>query len=202
MKTKLNTRFIKMIAIFAFLALFAGNAFAIENSSRVISPYWQSDSGDQSYTFIAVTHTSLSGMASQIGVKVTALQNDAETFSGSSQSFTISAGTTQRIFIVRTNETSINPTNQSDAVFISGTTNFKHGQLLFEPVKTSVIALTASGGAAGEGFRDVTMLSYWGAVVIQQNTTGFAMEFIGDLTDSTISHCLQTPCAPSGVGLD
>ncbi len=79
MKTKLNTRFIKMIATFTFLALFAGNAFAIENSSRVVSPYWQSDSGDQSYTFIAITHTSLSGMASQIGVKLTALQSDAAT---------------------------------------------------------------------------------------------------------------------------
>ncbi len=36
----------------------------------------------------------------------------------------------------------------------------------------------------GGGFRDTTMLSYWGAVVIEQNTTGFAMEFIGDMNDS------------------
>jgi hypothetical protein len=28
------------------------------------------------------------------------------------------------------------------------------------------------------------MLSYWGSVVIEQNTTGFAMEFIGDMNDS------------------
>jgi hypothetical protein len=202
MKTKLNTRFIKMIAIFAFLALFAGNAFAIENSSRVISPYWQSDSGDESYTFIAISHTSLSGMASQIGIKLTALQSDGATFAGSTPEFTISAGTTQRIFIVRTNETSINPTNQSDAVFISGTTNFKHGQLLFEPIANSVPGITTSGD--GDGYRDVTMLSYWGAVVIQQNTTGFAMEFIGDLTDSSVTNCLASGnvCATSGVGLN
>lgn len=200
MKTKLNTRFIKMIAIFAFLAFFAGNAFAIENSSRVISPYWQSDSGDESYTFVAITHSSLSGMASQIGVKLTALQNDAGTFGSSTPEFTISAGTTQRIFIVRTNETSINPTNQSDAVFISGTTNFKHGQLRFEPIATSVVDKSGSGD--GDGFRDVTMLSYWGAVVIQQNTTGFAMEFIGDLADSSIARCTTTPCTSSGVALD
>jgi hypothetical protein len=28
------------------------------------------------------------------------------------------------------------------------------------------------------------MLSYWGSVVIEQSTTGFAMEFIGDMNDS------------------
>ena len=37
----------------------------------------------------------------------------------------------------------------------------------------------------GGGFRDSTMLSYWGAVVIESNTTGFAMEFVGDMNDST-----------------
>jgi hypothetical protein len=35
-----------------------------------------------------------------------------------------------------------------------------------------------------EGFRDATMLSYWGSIVIESNTTGFAMEFIGDMNDS------------------
>ena len=66
MKTKLTKRFSKLIAILAFLAILAGNAFAVTNSDTVVSPYWQSDSG--SYTFIAVSHASLSGMASQIGV--------------------------------------------------------------------------------------------------------------------------------------
>ena len=39
----------------------------------------------------------------------------------------------------------------------------------------------------GDGFRDSTMLSYWGSVIVEANTTGFAMEFIGDMNDS------QTP---------
>jgi hypothetical protein len=34
------------------------------------------------------------------------------------------------------------------------------------------------------GFRDPTMLTYWGSVIIEANTTGFAMEFIGDMNDS------------------
>jgi hypothetical protein len=28
------------------------------------------------------------------------------------------------------------------------------------------------------------MLSYWGSVVVEKNTTGFAMEFVGDMNDS------------------
>jgi len=28
------------------------------------------------------------------------------------------------------------------------------------------------------------MLTYWGSVIIEANTTGFAMEFIGDMNDS------------------
>ena len=58
------------------------------NSERVVSPYWQSDS--ESYTFVAVTHSSLSGMASQVGIIVEAIQNDGTLF-GSSQTFTVDA---------------------------------------------------------------------------------------------------------------
>ena len=36
----------------------------------------------------------------------------------------------------------------------------------------------------GAGIRDITTLSYWGSVIIETNTTGFAMEFIGDMNDS------------------
>ena len=45
---------------------------------------------------------------------------------------------------------------------------------------------TVAGRANGqsEGFRDATMLSYWGSVVVEAQTTGFAMEFIGDMNDS------------------
>ena len=87
------------LAIMAFLLFSTGNAFAAPaerncdhnnlfnataavsgakdhacvdaNNVLVVAPYWQVDSG--SYTFIAITHSSLSGMASQIGLKVNAL---------------------------------------------------------------------------------------------------------------------------------
>ena len=190
MKTKLTTRFSKFIAVLAFLALLAGNAFAFDNSSRVVSPYWQSDSG--SYTFIAVSHTSLSGMASQIGLTLNAITNDQSAF-GTAVSFTVQSGTTTRVFIVRTNQSTINSTSISSAQFIVGTTNFEHGHIRVDPVATNPNARSGTTNEAhdvgvqsliGDGYRDITMLSFWGSVVVETNTTGFAMEFIGDMADS------------------
>ena len=181
MKTKLTKRFSNLIAILAFLALLAGNAFAITNSESVVSPYWQSDSG--SYPFIAVSHTSLSGMASQIGLTVNAIQNDQSAF-GTAVTFTIESGNTTRIFIVRTNQSTINQTSISSAQFIVGTTNFEHGHIRIDTIATSPTSSTGDASLSGDGFRDTTMLSYWGTVVVEANTTGFAMEFIGDMHDS------------------
>ncbi len=184
MKTKLTKRFSKLIAVLAFLALLAGNAFAVTNSESVVSPYWQSDSG--SYTFIAVSHTSLSGMASQIGLTINAIQNDQAAF-GTAVSFTIDAGTTTRVFIVRTNQSTINTTSISSAQFIVGTTNFEHGHIRIDPIATAPTTSTGLATTTGDGFRDITMLSFWGTVVVETNTTGFAMEFIGDMHDSAVA---------------
>ena len=192
MKTKLIKRVPNMVAILAFLALLAGNAFAIENSSRIVSPYWQSDSG--SYTFIAVSHTSLSGMASQIGMTINAITNDQSAF-GTAVTFTISSGTTERIFISRTGHSSVNSTSIPTANFIMGTTNFEHGHLRIDPIATTPTTPTTGGGyyrIPGDGFRDATMLSFWGAVVVEQNSTGFAMEFIGDMHDSAAAGTLNS----------
>ena len=208
MKTKLAKRFSKFIAVLAFLTVLAGNAFAFDNGSRVVSPYWQSDSG--SYTFIAVTHTSLSGMASQIGVKINAINKDKSLFSGSALTFTVTSGTTTRVFIVRTNQSAINSTSISSAKFIVGTTNFEHGHLRIEPIATDPNARAGKHdntftpgllSLSGDGYRDVTMLSFWGAVVIESNTTGFAMEFIGDMADSQAAPVMNNaqvvgPAAP------
>ncbi|MBT5869499.1 MAG: hypothetical protein HOH38_11735 [Nitrospinaceae bacterium] len=181
MKTKLTKRFSKLVAVLAFLAILTGNAFAITNSDSVVSPYWQSDSS--SYTFIAVSHTSLSGMASQIGLTVNAITNDQSAFS-TAVTFTIDSGTTTRIFIVRTNQSTVNSTSISSAQFIVGTTNFEHGHIRVDPIATTPTDVTGNLGLTGGGYRDITMLSFWGTVVVETNTTGFAMEFIGDMHDS------------------
>jgi hypothetical protein len=186
-----------MVAILAFLALLAGNAFAIENSSRIVSPYWQSDSG--SYTFIAVSHTSLSGMASQIGMTINAITNDQSAF-GTAVTFTITSGTTERIFITRTGHTTVNTTSIPTANFITGTANFEHGHLRIDPIATAPTAATSNQGLTGGGYRDATMLSFWGAVVVEQNSTGFAMEFIGDMHDSAAAGVLDSSSGISVTG--
>jgi hypothetical protein len=195
MKIKLITRFSQATAVLVLIAICAGNAFAIENKSRVVSPYWQSDSS--SYSFIAVTHPSLSGMASQIGVTINAIQKDKTAF-GTATSFTLTAGSTTRVFIVRTNQSSVNPTGIPTAQFISGTTNFQHGHVRIDPVASNPENKAVAN--IGAGFRDATMLSYWGAVVIESNTTGFAMEFIGDAHDSAATSSNHGSIAVSGVG--
>ena len=193
METKRLMRSFLKIAMTAFLVLSAGNAFAIDNKTRVISPYWQVDSG--SYTFIAVSHSSLSGMNSQIGIKVTAVDMSTDSEYGTAQTFTIDAGTTRRIFIVPTSHTTLNPTSltDSDVSFIRGTSNYSHGSILVAPVANPVTskflelddgASTPRANGSGEGFRDATMLGYWGSIVVEAQTTGFAMEFIGDMNDS------------------
>ncbi len=184
-----------LIALFlmvdAFWSARLDLALAIENKSRVISPYWQSDSG--SYSFIAVSHSSLSTIASQVGMVINAIQNDLTAF-GTAVTFTISAGSTERIFIVRTNST-VNSTSISSAQFIVGTTNFKHGHLRIEPVATNPAATVGFN----IGRRDITMLNFWGAVVIETNTTGFAMEFIGDMQDSAATPSMDDSASVAGV---
>jgi hypothetical protein len=184
MKTKLIKRFSKVVLLFmAMLALSAGNAFAITNNQAVISPYWQSDT--DSYTFVAVSHPSLAGMNSEIGVVLTALTEDATTAFGTT-AFTVQETNTTRVFIVATNHSTINSTaiTETNAVFVTGTTNSTSGSLVFTPRATTPQGDRESAGLLGGQAVDATMLSYWGAVVVSSANSGFAMEFIGDTHDS------------------
>ena len=213
MKTKHLKRFFLSIAITAFVAILAGNAFAAnQNAARdgdsttfvpqaysndyiVAAPYWQVDSG--SYTFMAVSHSSLSGMASEIGLIINAIDS-AGTAYGTAQEFTVSAGATTRVFIVPTNHATINSTNITTAKFLAGTSDFSYGHVRVNPYATHpqlvygaqccVDRDTITGG----GFRDITMLTYWGSVIIEAQTTGFAMEFVGDMNDSTSAVTIES----------
>ena len=149
MKTKHLKRFFLSIAITAFVAILAGNAFAAnQNALRdgssstyvpqaysndfiVASPYWQVDSG--SYTFMAVSHSSLSGMASQIGLTVNAITSAGAAYD-TAESFTVSAGSTTRVFIVPTNHATVNSTNITTAKFLAGTSDFSYGHVRINPL--------------------------------------------------------------------
>jgi len=206
MKTIRLGKYFLSLGIMAFLLFSTGNAFAFvqptsncdnasnvkavgciaANNSMVMSPYWQVDGG--SYTFIAVTHSSLSGMASQIGLHIEAIKSDKALYS-TAATFTISAGKTERVFIVPSTHATVNATSIPTAKFMAGTSDFSYGAVRVTPVMTHPQLKWVQGKfntiAPGAGFRDITMLSFWGSVIIEANTTGFAMEFIGDMNDST-----------------
>jgi len=228
MKINHLKRYLIGIAMTAFLALLAGNAFADKaaetnatrdfeddgkgdyaNNFMVASPYWQVEGG-ASYTFIAVSHSSLSGMASQIGLTVNAITS-AGTAYDTAETFTVTAGSTQRVFIVPTNHATINTTNVSTAVFLSGTTDYTYGHIRINPAASHPQLMTDRAAAGlvnisnvGEGFRDATMLTYWGSVIVEANVTGFAMEFIGDMNDSQTlgTYATQNSYMASGVNLN
>lgn len=191
MKKKLIQRCYETVAILAFLVFTAGNAFAIANDSSVISPYWQTDS--DVYTFVAITHPSLAGSNSEIGVVLNVLTNDATTSFGSAV-FTVTNATTSRVFIVATNHSSINSTNitGSDATFITGTTNASSGSLAFAPRSSNPLVQRTTTTITGLQTTDITNLSYWGAIVVSSSNSGFAMEFIGDTHDSAFLALTQS----------
>ena len=202
MKTQNIIQILIMVLLGSICSPSFNNAWAIENKSRVISSYWQSDS--TSYSFISVSHSSLTGLASQIGLVVNAIQSDLTAF-GTAVTFTISAGSTQRIFIARTNHPSLSAAEIPTASFIIGTSNFKHGHIRVDPVASNPeISINPAitfleSNLELRGFKDVTMLNYWGAIVIESNTTGFAMEFIGDMHDSSAITNMDSSVPVSGV---
>jgi len=201
MKNKLIKRFSKIVFCLAILALSAGNAFATANNSSVVSPYWQTDT--DSYTFVAVSHPSLTGMSSEVGVVLSVLTEDRSTSFGTS-AFTITNSNTTRVFIVATNHSTINSTaiTGTDAVFITGTTNAASGSLIFSARSSNPLVDRTGGAATGLQMTDATALSYWGAVVVSSTNSGFAMEFIGDTHDSMFSLITQSAAfTTSAVGL-
>ena len=195
MKTACRSKFIFILRVFTIcltsIALWIGEAYAVDdydNRHLVISPYWQSDPA--SYSFIAVTHPSLSEMASQIGLELNAIQSDLSPFS-TAISLTVSAGETERVFIVRTGHSIINSTIIPSGHFIVGTTNYTYGNIIIRNIASH--PFLQGGGvdgtpSDGRGYRDVTMLSFFGGIVFDGTTTGFAMEFIGDTHDSTTTY--------------
>ncbi len=145
----------------------------------VVSPYWQSEAGI--YTFIAVNHPFLSGMNSQIGVAMTAVNGDGG-LRGTLE-FTVLANETQRVFITPFNFSFNSQTNGSDRFLIAGNSP-QSGRLQFSPVASNPESFAGIANSFGKGFPDVTALSFWGAIVVLNTATGFAMEFIGDMQES------------------
>jgi len=166
-----------------------------DKARRVIAPYAQSVPND-SYTFIGVSHPSLSTSLSQIGVilevrGMTTVPNNA---AGRATVFTIESGETHRIFVVNVSHSTINTSNTA---FTDSKTHliFTHDSAQFGNINALSVHehptegtpfINADGGTLYK-YANLSQLSMWGVVFIPSSSTGFALEFIGDAHDSTIS---------------
>ncbi|MBT4898551.1 MAG: hypothetical protein HON56_05720 [Nitrospina sp.] len=204
---------IKQLILFALIGMlyFAPTASgditqadATRFSSRIaISPYAQAVPND-SYTFIGVSHPSLSTALTQIGVVVEAIGMTTTTnnAAGRAAVFTVDAGETHRVFIVNQSNATINTSNasftDSRTHLIPTVDSAQFGAVRVTSVSERPQEVAGSrevdvGGV--KKFDNLAQLSIWGIVFIESGGAGFAMEFIGDMQDSTLGGSLT-----SGVG--
>ena len=191
-----NIKQLTLVALFGVLyfAQVAGAVIEKEDTTRfservAISPYAQAVPND-SYTFIGVSHPSLDTALTQIGLVLEAvgMGTAAGTQSSRSAVFTVDAGETHRIFIVNASHSSINDQNSS---FTDSRTHLitTSNSAQFGAVRlTTVTKFPTTSTVVGtkDKFANLAQLSMWGIVFVEASSVGFAMEFIGDMADSTI----------------
>jgi len=169
------------------------------NARIAIAPYAQVVA-DDTYTFIGITHPSLATAHTTIGVIVEALGMTTvpDTAAGRAAVFTVSAGETHRVFVVNQGHATINTSNSSFANtnthIITTTDASQFGNIKVWGIGThpTIITTTAKRpGAYMDGslsrFDNVSQLSMWGVVYKSSNGAGFALEFIGDMHDSSVA---------------
>ena len=158
---------------------------------RVLSPYAQVVPND-SYTFIGVSHPSLTTALTQIGVilEVRNMDTIPNNSAGRAAVFTIEAGETHRVFVINVGHTTINLSNSSftdsltHMIFTQDVAQF--GNVSAMSVNQYPLNSTTVRGI--EKYANLSQLSMWGVVFIPSSSTGFAMEFVGDAHDSTINY--------------
>lgn len=170
------------IVIVALMVSGSSTAFAATSDiptdgSAAMFTYWQADPNDSIYTFFAITNLSIAGNNTR-DVTVTAIQTGGAVQAAgggvvTSKTVRIGLGQTVKFFIAETNHNTINPTNIPGVNFLTTT-----GGGILKMVTTGV----APG--ANDLNTGANNIAAWGAIVIPGGT-GFAMEAIGDITDST-----------------
>ena len=165
------------------------------SNSIVISPYVQAVPND-SYSFIGISHPSLDTAATQIGValEVIDMTTTVNTQAGRSAIFTVGAGETHRVFVVNQGHSTINSSNAS---FTDARTHIIPTINSAQFGQVRITSVSERPEHATEASRDIPLqngtltwdnlaqLSMWGIVYVESAGTGFAMEFVGDMQDST-----------------
>ncbi|MZH40521.1 MAG: hypothetical protein F3740_01690 [Nitrospinae bacterium] len=160
-----------------------------ESTRLAISPYAQAVPND-SYTFMGISHPSLDSALTQIGVVVEAIgmTTTVNNAAGRSQVFTVDAGETHRIFVVNQSHSTINSSNSSftdsRTHLIPTVDSAQFGSIRVTTVSEAPTTATSVGGV--NKYENLAQLNLWGVVFVEAGGTGFAMEFIGDMADSTV----------------
>jgi len=176
------------------------------NARVALAPYAQVVP-DDSYTFIGISHPSLATAHTSIGVAVevldmTTVPNNA---AGRAAVFTVSAGETHRVFVVNQSHSTINLNNSSftDTLthIITTSDTSQYGNIQVTGIGTSPNKTTTTAKRPGD-YRDggnalsradnVSQLAMWGVVYQSANGAGFALEFIGDMHDSSAGGVVNT----------
>ena len=178
-----------------------------EHNARIaIAPYAQVVAND-SYTFIGISHPSLATAHTSIGLVVEAMNMTTvpNTAGGRAAIFTVSAGETHRVFVVNQSHATINGNNASftdtQTHLITTTDASQFGNIKVTSVGTHPYGATLDTNRPGaysytaaapcaaciQRYDGLNQLSMWGVVYQESNGAGFAMEFIGDMHDSTSS---------------
>lgn len=173
------------------------------NARFAIAPYAQV-TANATYTFIGISHPSLDTAHTSIGVAVEALDMTTvpDNAAGRAAVFTINAGETHRVFIVNQSHATINVNNSdftdSNTHLISTSDASQFGNIKVTGIGSApTIPTDATGrgatyttsGCATTGckrYDNVSQLSMWGVVYQSSNGAGFALEFIGDMHDSSL----------------
>jgi hypothetical protein len=191
MKKIVLTWLVGLVAWAAFVP--SSMAQTIDRSRVAISPFAQIVPGGPAsgsfYTFLAFTHPSLSTAVSQIEITVSMegpADNNFEPSGDRSETFTIGAGETHKLFIVPSNHHNLDPTAFPSSFgsrdhFIATSESFTPSGNI-RVLTTNTTPTVASSGK----FNNLNQISMWGVIFHEANGAGFAMEFIGDMHDSTV----------------
>lgn len=201
-RKKINPKFFQKYLVYLLLVLviwlsLSSAGFAqvttvpsTDDKARVvIAPYAQSVP-DDSYTFMAINHSSLDTALTQVGValEVLGMTTVPNSAAGRAAIFTIDAGETHRIFIVNNSHSTINSSNSSftdsrtHLIFAADSAQF--GNIRAVSINENPIVPTTVNSI--RKYNNLSQLSFWGVVFVESSGTGFFMEFIGDAHDSTI----------------
>jgi hypothetical protein len=170
-----------------------------ESTRLAYSPYAQAVPND-SYTFMGVSHPSLDTAATQIGlvVEVIGMTTTTNNAAGRASVFTVDAGETHRIFVVNQGHSTINSSNSS---FTDSRTHLipTVDSAQFGSIRVTTTSSTPTTADANGNYANLAQLNMWGVIFVEAGGTGFAMEFVGDMQDSSIGGTISSAGLVSGT---